>query len=331
MLLAHSPPHVHLLPDDDNDIFSTPPTTPLPMTPSPRSSASSSTAFSDAELAGSVGSANSDVLSKPLSRRSSRPTSLHISETQGWNQDVQLVAGSPDAARRSQADGNSKDDDKESVVKPTSPRVIESDSQAARDLSLQSQIAAPTNAATSVLMPSSVIDQGTFKNGTASSSSLSNASTITQRHFSPAGGIASHSPHSQTHSKHSTTPKSPCFVHSYLDKGASLADWLKGKQTNMMGVPSPLSPRTAPPPPLYSSPGQNSFHASSGKHGVPHHPHAQAVHSAMPLPQPQLSPGSSPDSEEYDEDEDGASITRQLAETAVGVREMSKQLGEYDL
>ncbi|KDN46418.1 hypothetical protein RSAG8_04362, partial [Rhizoctonia solani AG-8 WAC10335] len=74
--------------------------------------------------------------------------------------------------------------------------------------------------------------------------------------------------------------KSPCFVHSLLDKGASLSDWLK--------------------------------------HQPPQSPH--------PMPSPPVS-GSSSELDYEDEEEYSSSLTRQLAETAVGVREMSKQLG----
>ncbi|QRW24168.1 ATP-NAD kinase [Rhizoctonia solani] len=77
--------------------------------------------------------------------------------------------------------------------------------------------------------------------------------------------------------------KSPCFVHSLLDKGASLSDWLKQQPQ-------------------------------------PHLPH--------PMPSPPVSGSSSePDYDDEEEEEYSSSLTRQLAETAVGVREMSKQLG----
>ncbi|CAE6389690.1 unnamed protein product [Rhizoctonia solani] len=75
--------------------------------------------------------------------------------------------------------------------------------------------------------------------------------------------------------------KSPCFVHSLLDKGASLSDWLKQHP--------PQSPHPMPSPPVSGSSSELDY--------------------------------------EDDEDEYSSSLTRQLAETAVGVREMSKQLG----
>jgi NAD+ kinase len=100
---------------------------------------------------------------------------------------------------------------------------------------------------------------------------------------------------------------SPCFVHSHLDKGASLADWLRMKQhqTNGagdLGVSKSLQ-------------RDNGQHPKSQVFGVryPEYP----------------SPESSVLGIAVDEEEDyGGSLTKQLAETAVGVREMSKQLGE---
>lgn len=90
--------------------------------------------------------------------------------------------------------------------------------------------------------------------------------------------------------------KSPCFVHSQLDNGASFADWLRASPDKIAG---PHSPR------IYMN----------GATGA-------ASDSA-----------SSPDDEVFERDEDSdeayghASLTKQLADTAVGVREMSKQLG----
>ena len=79
--------------------------------------------------------------------------------------------------------------------------------------------------------------------------------------------------------------KSPCFVHSHLDKGASLSDWLRSK------------------------PRQEHHRPSLNSNLLKSRP-AQDLHL------------------DYDEDEEYyGSLTAQLAETAVGVREMSKQLG----
>ncbi|KAF8588700.1 ATP-NAD kinase [Ramaria rubella] len=100
--------------------------------------------------------------------------------------------------------------------------------------------------------------------------------------------------------------KSPCFVHSLLDKGASFQDWLQQTRlSNSTGLSRSLPNSVDDPVLLQRSP-------------------------SLPMPQPpsQESPPSSvDDEEEYDDFEGTGSLTRQLAETAVGVREMSKQLG----
>lgn len=89
--------------------------------------------------------------------------------------------------------------------------------------------------------------------------------------------------------------ESPCFVHSHLDKSAGLTNWFKQKQDG-----------------------------SNGDHTV-----GKLFHDPS-----QISPGGSvasslASSSVYDIEEDDytSSLTTRLAETAVGVREMSKQLG----
>jgi NAD+ kinase len=95
--------------------------------------------------------------------------------------------------------------------------------------------------------------------------------------------------------------KSPCFVHSHLDKGASLQDWLEvhAKDNEVPGSDVGVAK------------------ALQQYHRPPHH---------VELPCPDG--GSHALSENDDSDTYGGSLTKQLAETAVGVREMSKQLGE---
>ena len=86
--------------------------------------------------------------------------------------------------------------------------------------------------------------------------------------------------------------KSPCFVHSHLDKGTLLADWLRNKhhvvESSEVGVAKSLQRLT--------SPAQSDFRSGH---------------------------------DNDDEDEFVGSLTKQLADTAVGVREMSKQLGAF--
>jgi hypothetical protein len=118
----------------------------------------------------------------------------------------------------------------------------------------------------------------------------------------------SHS-HIQHHSDSTNTimpsaMKSPCFVHSHLDKGVSFQDWLN--QTRLARDKSSSS--------LLGDHPQRPF-------GVERALSYKSDSSSQ-------SPSSIEDEEEDEEDDEGAgSLTRQLAETAVGVREMSKQLG----
>lgn len=107
---------------------------------------------------------------------------------------------------------------------------------------------------------------------------------------------------------HSHPPpmKSPCFIHSLLDKGASFSDWLKvhnqsqGLQMFDESRPNQPAPSRHPSMTAYTPPDL-SYGTPSG------------------------SERSSPRS--LDDDDGVGSLTRQLAETAVGVREMSRQLG----
>ncbi|KAG6331552.1 hypothetical protein ID866_7537 [Astraeus odoratus] len=86
--------------------------------------------------------------------------------------------------------------------------------------------------------------------------------------------------------------RSPCFVHSHLDKVASLQDWLHQREKEVLGIDL----------------------------GV-----AKSLQRTKP--DLQYTKGPDPVISSDDEDAHGGSLTRQLAETAVGVRELSRQLG----
>lgn len=83
---------------------------------------------------------------------------------------------------------------------------------------------------------------------------------------------------------------SPCFVHSQLDKGASLSDWLRKKHKQTI---------------------------DNGDVGV-----AKSLQKVNGGARESVPDVAADDDEDY-----GGSLTKQLAETAVSVREMSKQLG----
>ena len=101
-------------------------------------------------------------------------------------------------------------------------------------------------------------------------------------------------PHSD--SQNHRPDHSPCFVHSHLDKGTLLTDWLRNKHhvvdNSDVGVAKSLQRLTSP--------------------------NRTAEMSAFRS-----------DYDSNDDDEFVGSLTKQLADTAVGVREMSKQLGTF--
>ncbi|KAF9222613.1 ATP-NAD kinase [Gyrodon lividus] len=100
--------------------------------------------------------------------------------------------------------------------------------------------------------------------------------------------------------------KSPCFVHSHLDKGASLQDWLHAKEREVLGTDVGVARSLQQP-------------------HRPRHHGDNTVATPVELP---CSDGATHMLSGNDEDDPhSGSLTRQLAETAVGVREMSKQLG----
>ncbi|KAJ8494554.1 hypothetical protein ONZ45_g13202 [Pleurotus djamor] len=97
---------------------------------------------------------------------------------------------------------------------------------------------------------------------------------------------------------------SPCFIHSFLDKGGSLTDWLRHQYLRPDGdVGAPKGPQQNGGPVIHPKPKMQ-------------------LKDTSPVSSPPTTPLSHDEDEEY-----GGSLTRQLAETAVGVREMSKQLG----
>lgn len=101
--------------------------------------------------------------------------------------------------------------------------------------------------------------------------------------------------------------KSPCFVHSHLDKGASLQDWLHTKEHDVLGIDVGVA---------------RSLQQSQ-------RPRYQSNQTVSPPVEFPCRDGTARvlSCNEDDDDPHSGSLTKQLAETAVGVREMSKQLG----
>ncbi|KAL5528281.1 hypothetical protein ACEPAF_7417 [Sanghuangporus sanghuang] len=353
---------MHLQPDDtENDVFSTPPTTPSIAHSFLRSHPIDPTGTTLTSKAMAGDDTPDDTPKQPYSRRGSRPSSLLLGEDNRhkWTGDVQLVAESPDARRGSicsmtvpvNGDGSKPYDDKTHPA-TTPTRLMHSISTQQQQQQQQRQqeqrntsalLQLPEEAQShmqenhgldNTKIPSPAASTGTLITSTNSTADTTDtttpsagSSTVTQRNYSPAAAALLHHSSRSSHPGHHRQPsiplKSPCFVHSFLDKGASLADWLKGKHHSMPGISSPLSPQTAKPSLSVGDASLPNNLQTKPSHG----PFTQAPQRVAPLLQPERSPGSSVDSELDDEEEEGSSLTRQLAETAVGVREMSKQLG----
>lgn len=182
---------------------------------------------------------------------------------------------------------------------------------------------------------------------------------------SPLSRIQSEPGHSSIPSHRAATQAlaetSPCFIHSHLDRHGSMQDWLKSKSNH----PSPNSKNQSRSTPTQNgSKPSRSTDTNNLARPLPH-PHSHSHHkprqdsaksptlssggSNAPSPTPRgpskESPGSGYSSDKssnmggsaildgdlMDDEEEASSLTRQLAETAQGVREMSKELGELNL
>ncbi|THG95211.1 hypothetical protein EW145_g7999, partial [Phellinidium pouzarii] len=322
--------------DDDYETFSTPPTTPMPTI----SSSSSSSSYVDADM--------DEMKPSPASsRRNSRPTSLHLerSNSQDWMPGIELESGlgSPCVVRRN-------DDGAENKAASVSGNVPSDRPGYPSHSALTPQPRTATAAAAANRVPGQLSGASTSASQPAvqhflTSNPCTVNNTTTDAHSSAVVSVSNSSTttlrddHASAHQlPQPTSLKSPCFVHSYLDKGASLADWLKpSKHDNMMDVSRSLNGVGPSSPLLLHSAHTQHQHPLSPLHPQPHsqsnpsfhhqYHYQQAPYSIMPVPHQQNSPGSSPSSDLDDDDDYASSLTRQLAETAVGVREMSKQLG----
>lgn len=159
-----------------------------------------------------------------------------------------------------------------------------------------------------------------------------------------------HAPHTRTsNASHSPLPTSPCFVHSLLDRGASLRNFIELNSAPSPGAGYAYFPgtgtSTSSTSTSSSSPVSDSGHGSSIKSdplstsldnsatAANMLDNPAGVGIARVLDEQHQNPhdrrGSAVDSDlsVSDEEDEGNSLTKQLAETAVGVRELSKQLG----
>lgn len=156
-------------------------------------------------------------------------------------------------------------------------------------------------------------------------------------------------------------PPSPCFIHSHLDRTGTLQDWLQAGTSQ--STPRQNGPSSHSRKHHGHSNGLSQSHPASSSRR-PHIPQHQARHvsnaqnqsQSQNQPLPDISSAGSSrvtspvkrtpstsgyesdkssvmggsallDGDFMDDEDDTGSLTRQLAETAQGVREMSKQLG----
>jgi NAD+ kinase len=118
-------------------------------------------------------------------------------------------------------------------------------------------------------------------------------------------------PRSHTHSQNPIM--SPCFVHSNLNKGVSFSEWLKTSNSFLPHID--VAPALQPDMPKTSP---RRYRKLDNGYIIP-----------LPYEQDNLEPVFEASDYDYEDDDGNASLTKQLAETAVGVRELSKRLGAF--
>ena len=247
----------------DLDVFTTPPTTPMTSEPP-----------------------NEAILRPSLSRSTSRPSNLNISNTTGdFKPDILLESQSP----------------------PSVP----SDKFSAPATTPQFGLTAESENGQPKTPPSDSSDHNSppaSSTNTTTDSTLKNRALLTPQEPPTLASM----PRSHTRS-HSPT-MSPCFVHSNLNKGASFSEWLQTSNgfPSRIDISPILKPKAAEWP---QAPPRRYRTLDNGQ--------------VIPIPYEDDKVENVFDASDYDyEDDDGsASLTKQLADTAVGVREMSKQLG----
>ena len=230
------------------------------------------------------------ILRPSLSRTVSRPSSLNISETAGdFKPDILLESQSPQRVSS------------ESSVSATTPQFVLTDSDSVVN-GHQMTNGHPKS-------PSDSSGHGPHSRPRISTISSTDSPVENRALLTSQESVASSS-HAHSHSPMT----SPCFVHSNLDKGASFSDWLKSSN----GFPA----RVDVAPILRST-------AADWPQATPRHYRKLENGQVIPIPYEDDKVENVFDASDYDyeDDEGSASLTKQLAETAVGVREMSKQLG----
>jgi NAD+ kinase len=234
---------------------------------------------------------NESIIRPSLSRSISRPSSLNISNTTGdFKPDILLETPSPPSVPSNKSSAP--------VTTPQFVLTAESDSNGHQK---NGQSKPPS-------------DSSDHNSRLASSTNTTTDSTLKSRALlrSQESPTSASMPRSHTHSHNPTM--SPCFVHSNLDKGASFSEWL----TTSNGFPSriDIAPILRPM-------------AAEWPQAPPRRYRTLDNGQVIPIPYEDDKVENVVDASDYDyeDDEGSSSLTKQLADTAVGVREMSKQLG----
>jgi NAD+ kinase len=156
-------------------------------------------------------------------------------------------------------------------------------------------------------------DSSDHKSHPASSINSTTDSALKNRALLTSQDLSTLAPMPRSHNSHNPT-MSPCFVHSNLDKGASFTEWLQTSNgfPSRIDIAPILKPMAAEWP---QAPPRRYRTLDNGQ--------------VIPIPYEDDKVENVVDASDYDieDDEGSASLTKQLADTAVGVREMSKQLG----
>ena len=193
--------------------------------------------------------------------------------------------------------------------RPSSLRIQQNANEWKSDVVLDHQVSPPVTMSANATTPQTAVPnvngrpKGFPPNGHLSPTNIADpapGSSIAQNLASAMGSRPAH-----LQSKRQPSPmRSPCFVHSHL-QGPSFSDWLHAKQQK-----SVQEVRTGD---------------ARGGGSLPH---------PLGLSYPDGTVSDVPEEGYHDlsdEEETAGSLTKQLAETAVGVREMSKQLGTHSL
>jgi NAD+ kinase len=235
---------------------------------------------------------DSDLIIRPsLSRVNSRPSNLHISQsTPEFRPDILLESQSPP------------------IISPSKPST-----QATTSQSLGGRVVDDSSATNGH-------SNGRFSDSDHSSrpeipaiTTIAIDTTLSSRTLETSPDPLASAPPPRSHTLSQNPITSPCFVHSNLNKGISFSEWLKTSNSFLPHID--VAPALQPDMPKASP---RRYRKLDNGHIIP-----------LPYEQDDLEPVFEASDYDYEDDDGNASLTKQLAETAVGVRELSRRLGAF--